>query len=150
LDEQVFPLIPDGRRARAVHRARERDRHLGVGADREALADHHPRTEPALSEKVLSAAAYARAGDQTDAGNDHEIADEDSPIETGNQHVVTVRTRSSHASASQSAVTDPHVETPRYDAGIVDAIGTTDCSGRPVKRTVFARARSSVRLEPAR
>src|SRR2546428_13512298 len=39
---------------------------------------------------------------------------------------------------------------PRQLAGMVDAIGTTSSIGKPVNRTVFAIARSSVSAEPAR
>ena len=39
---------------------------------------------------------------------------------------------------------------PTEEAGIVVAIGITSSIGNPVARTVFAIARSSVRLEPAR
>src|SRR5207302_1250786 len=39
---------------------------------------------------------------------------------------------------------------PRQLAGMADAIGATSSIGRPVNRTVFAIARSSVSAEPAR
>ena len=42
--------------AEAVDGAGERDRHLGVRADAEALADHQPRAEPAPAEEVVAAA----------------------------------------------------------------------------------------------
>src|SRR5262249_39328747 len=121
-----------------------------VRADREALTDHHPRSEAALAEEVLAAAADAIADDQPDRRDDDEIGDEDRPVERRDRHAVTATTRSSHASASQSAVSVPHVVVPRYAAGLVDAIADAASIGRPVKRTVFATARSSVRLEPAR
>ena len=48
-DEQVLPLVPDGGRARSVDGARKRDRHLGVCANAEALPDHQPGPEAALT-----------------------------------------------------------------------------------------------------
>ena len=80
-DEQVLPLVPDGGGAEAVDGAGERHRHLRMGADAEALADHHPRTEFPVAEKVLAAAPNAVADDQPDGGDDNEVDDQDGPIE---------------------------------------------------------------------
>src|SRR5262249_2649233 len=165
-DEQVLPLVPDGGCAGAVHGARERDRHLGVGPDAEALGDHHPWPEPPTAEKVVGAAAHAVADDETDAGNEDEIGGENGPVETRDRHGVpsslgrdtdrapawqaTSWICSSPVAGSHSASTVPSVVMPMYVAGIVDAIATTPSSVSPAKRTVLAMARSSVTLDPAR
>ena len=66
-------------RAERVDRPGERDRHLGVRADAEALADHQPRPEPAPAEEVVAALAHPVAGDQADGGDDDEIGDRGRP-----------------------------------------------------------------------
>ena len=86
-DEEVLPLKPDRGRADAVDRAGERHRHLGVGADAEALADHQPRAELAPAEEVLAALADAVADDEADRRDDDEVGDEDRPVEGCNVHV---------------------------------------------------------------
>src|SRR6185436_12459147 len=136
--------------AGGVNGARERHRHLRVRPDAEALADHQPRAEAAAAEEVLAAAADPVARYQADDRDDDEVDDEDEPVERGDCHGVTRRTRSVHASASQSAVTVPAVVVPSSAAGIVDAIGATSSIDRPVKRAVLAMARSKVTLDPAR
>ena len=80
---------------------------------REALADHHPRAEPAAAEKVLAAAPHAIARDEPDAGDGDEVSDEDRPVEPRDRHAVTLQMRRSHVSGSQSAVTLPAVVMPR-------------------------------------
>ena len=89
-DEQVLPLEPDCGRARRIHRARERHRHLRVRPDAEALAHHHPRTESSLAQKVFAGVTYPVADVETDAGDDDEVYDEHEPIERRNGHGATL------------------------------------------------------------
>src|SRR5262249_4757242 len=149
-DEEVLPLIPDGRRADAVDRAGERDRHFRVGADAEALTDHHPRAELSIAEKVLAAAADPVADDKADGGDGDEIADEHRPVEQRDFQFLISQIRRTHAAASQSAVSSPGGGVPREGARIGGASRTLSSSGSPVNLTVLLMARSIVRLEPAR
>src|SRR5262249_41874942 len=151
-DEQVLPLEPDAGGAVGVDGAGERDRHFRVRAGAEALRDHQPRAEAPAAEEVLAAAAHPIAGDEADRRDDDEISDEHRPVERGDVHghSITCRTWSAPRSGSQSACTRPAVTMPRQAAGTVDAIGTTSSIDRPVNRTIFAIARSSVSADPAR
>src|SRR5205085_6680254 len=73
--------VPDAGEPDGVDLSRQPHRLLGMCADAEALGHHEDLPEPAIAEEVAVRVLDPPRHEYADASDEHEVADDDGPIE---------------------------------------------------------------------